>query len=398
MRASPIGADAGWKLPENDTNNESGVVMNGGKTDDSVSVGEHGDQSQTGTSVPMEEETTENSCGQKKDDPFSSFSSISQGNSATQSTTPTKEKVAARAEPVSPNLVTGSQNKTDSQSTFNASEVNQNTVKNTAKDGEQQHSQLSCTETEKIKLHSQATDSGEDGSNVSASNESSNHASWVRSTVTMAGCNMQTKKTNNYEILGENDDFYLTKEGSLWALLPKQHETSQAICIKPNENPQHASFVNGLLKLDSRLLNVKFVRKKEMLQYEEIVDENEDFYLKKRKENWSLLSKKSNKTEVLSKLKNADKVHFEGSVLKADGKIFYLKNYPGGEVFLDEHKSDVSDSDSDDISEIQADNKTDEKPKAGDKQSSNHNMNNKAAENEGQKEIGNPDAGTFISK
>lgn len=294
-------------------------------------------------------------------------------------------------------------------------------MQNTAKDSVQQHRQLSSTKTHKNEPHQQTTKLGEEESKVSSRNVTGSHASLVRCTVTMAGgqekvnksnedarlctkyflesvdsdgpySNMQTKQINNYKILDENDDFYLTKEGSLWALLPKQDETSKAICVKPKDNIKHASFDHELLTLDGKSFHIKLASKG--VRYEEIVDEHEHFFLTKRKGNWSLLCKKTNKTKELSKLKNATKVNFAGSVLMADKTIFYLNKSADGEVILNEHETEDSES-SDDNAENQTGTKTDEKPKTGEKQNSNHSMDDKAVEQGVQEQMIKFDSGNF---
>lgn len=171
---------------------------------------------------------------------------------------------------------------------------------------------------------------------------------------------MEPKKINGLKILDENDDFYLTREGTIWALLPKQNKTSPAIGIKPNDSIDHACFLNGLLKLDNRLFKVNFKICQGTLSFEEVVDENADFFLTKTNSKWSLLCKTTNKTTLLSKLMYADKVNFEGNVLIADGKVFYLKINWDGVIQLDEHVSDDSDS-SDDNAEDRLDNKNGDK-------------------------------------
>lgn len=155
-----------------------------------------------------------------------------------------------------------------------------------------------------------------------------------------------TKIVRGLKVQGENDDFYLTKEGKFWALLPKQSLDSGPIAVKPRLNVEKASFNNGMLMLDKKPYSVK-LKDDGKLRYEEVVDENYDYFLTKEKQKFTLLNKVTKKELSLHKVINAS---LEGAFLEADGKVFSIGNTPDGSLKLKSQDSDDEDCENDDNS------------------------------------------------
>ena len=175
------------------------------------------------------------------------------------------------------------------------------------------------------------------------------HEAYARSKVVGIKDNEKTKWIKDYEIFGENDDFYLTKEGTFWALLAKRGGCDQARVIKSELDIKYAHFENdGVLTADGEMYDVE-IGKKERAKFTQIIDRNSHYYLLRGKRGWYIKSK-STKIMTPLDLKESDvkDVKFEGNVLKADGRIFYIKKSTNGAVHLLPHDSSDEESEEED--------------------------------------------------
>ena len=175
------------------------------------------------------------------------------------------------------------------------------------------------------------------------------HEAYARSKVVGIKDNEKTKWIKDYEIFGENDDFYLTKEGTFWALLAKRGGCDQARVIKSELDIKYAHFENdGVLTADGKMYDAE-IGKKERAKLTQIIDRNSHYYLLRGKRGWYIKSK-STKIMTPLDLKKSDvkDVKFEGNILKADGKIFYIKKSTNGAVHLLPHDSSDEESEEED--------------------------------------------------